>query len=54
MRQTPERGPGGLSSTTELHGGTHHHTQGEDIELMLLASHTRMTSFKVAKRLMVF
>ena len=54
MRQTPERGPGGPSSTTELHGGTHHHTQGEGIESMLLASHKSITSFKVAKRLMVF
>ena len=52
MRQTPERGPGGLSSTTELHGGTHHHTQGEGIESVLLASHKKsksMTSFKVAQ-----
>ena len=52
MRQTPERGPGGPSSTTELHGGTHHHTQGEGIESVLLASHKKsksMTSFKVAQ-----
>ena len=41
VRQTPERGPGGPSSTTELHGGTHQHTQGGSIESKLLASHRK-------------
>ena len=53
-RQTPEHAPGGPSSTTKLHGGTHHHTQGEGVESVLLASHKKsktMTSFKVAQEI---
>ena len=58
MRQTPERGPGGPSSTTELHGGTHQHTQGEGVESKLHASHKKKiqdyTSFKVAQEFTFF